>query len=111
MEGDVTTAQRWEELSAGLPRRIEGVPEGRWESPAPPEGWVARDVVRHLVEWMPGLYLGSTGMPVPEAPSVDQDPAEAWRAVDHAVAAVFADPQPLQLPPPPPAGGMNPAGM
>jgi uncharacterized protein (TIGR03086 family) len=103
----VTTAQRWEKLSAGLTRRIEGVPEGRWESPAPPEGWVARDVVRHLVEWMPGLYFGSTGLPVPEAPSVDEDPAGAWRAVDRAVAAVLADPELGKLPTRTPAGEMT----
>jgi len=103
----VTTAQRWEDLSAGLVRRIEGVPEGRWESPAPPEGWVARDVVRHLVEWMPGLYFGSTGLPQPEGPSVDEDPAGAWRVVDQAVATALADPETAGLPTDTPAGQMT----
>jgi uncharacterized protein (TIGR03086 family) len=80
---------------------------GAGKSSDPPEGWVARDVVRHLVEWMPGLYFGSTGMPVREAPSVDEDPAGAWRAVDHAVAAVLADPELCKLPTRTPAGEMT----
>ena len=88
----MTTAQRWTNLSAGLTRRIEGVPEGRWESPAPPEGWVARDVVRHLVEWMPSLYFPAVGLPVPPIPSADADPAGAWHAADEAIRALLADP-------------------
>ena len=33
--------------------RVRGVPPDAWDNPAPCEGWAARDVVRHLVEWFP----------------------------------------------------------
>ena len=39
--------------------------------PAPPEGWVARDVVRHLVEWFPGFLQSGAGVRLPAGPSVD----------------------------------------
>ncbi|HYO37326.1 MAG TPA: TIGR03086 family metal-binding protein [Geodermatophilus sp.] len=92
MTATPTTAQRWRRLADDLTRRVDGVPPGRWDDPAPCEGWVARDVVRHLVEWMPSLYLPAVGLPVPGLPSVDDDPAAAWRATDAAVSALLADP-------------------
>ncbi|MGY1700187.1 TIGR03086 family metal-binding protein [Geodermatophilus sp. SYSU D00766] len=87
-----TTRERWRHLADDLGRRVDGVPAGRWDDPAPCEGWVARDVVRHLVEWMPALYLPAVGRPVPALPSVDDDPAAAWRATDAAISALLADP-------------------
>jgi uncharacterized protein (TIGR03086 family) len=87
-----TTAERWRALADEFGRRVEGVPADRWDDPAPCEGWVARDVVRHVVDWMPSLYLGAVGLPVPEMPSADDDPAGAWRAADAAVSGLLADP-------------------
>jgi uncharacterized protein (TIGR03086 family) len=87
-----TTAERWRALADGFGRRVDGVPPGRWDDPAPCAGWVARDVVRHLVEWMPSLYLGAVGLPVPQMPSADDDPAAAWRAADAVISALLADP-------------------
>ena len=52
---------------------------------------MARDVVRHLVEWMPGMFFGSVGLPLPEGPSVEDDPAGAWRALDAAFRSGLAD--------------------
>jgi uncharacterized protein (TIGR03086 family) len=87
-----STAQRWRALADDLGRRVDGVPPGHWDDPAPCEGWVARDVVRHLVEWMPSLYFPAVDLPVPALPSVDEDPAAAWRATDAAISALLADP-------------------
>ncbi|MGR7026541.1 TIGR03086 family metal-binding protein [Geodermatophilus sp. URMC 62] len=87
-----TTAQRWRHLADGFGRRVDGVPDGRWDDPAPCEGWAARDVVRHPAEWMPSLYFPAVGLPVPTAPSADTDPAGAWHAVDEAIRALLADP-------------------
>lgn len=92
------TAERWRRLARQFTRRVEGVPDGGWDSPAPCEGWVARDVVGHLVEWMPGLFLGSAGLPVPAGPSVDEDPADAWAAVDSAIQAALDDPDTARRP-------------
>ena len=60
-------------------RTVEGTAPAAWDNPAPPEGWVARDVVRHLVEWFPAFLQGSTGIALVAGPSVDDDPAVAGR--------------------------------
>ena len=86
------TAERWRRLAGDFTRRVDAVPEGGWDRPAPCEGWVARDVVRHLAGWMPGLFLGSAGLPLPQGLSPDHDPAGAWRAVDAAIQAALDDP-------------------
>ncbi|MEX5719999.1 TIGR03086 family metal-binding protein [Geodermatophilus maliterrae] len=83
------TAQRWRRLADDFARRVDGVPPDRWDDPAPCAGWVARDVVRHLVDWMPALYLGAVDLPRPDGPSVDDDPAGAWRAADGAIRAAL----------------------
>ena len=85
-------ATRYAQIADGFTARVEGVPEGRWDDPAPCEGWVARDVVRHLVEWIPGFVGQHWELAVADAPSVEDDPVGAWRALDRAVRAAFANP-------------------
>lgn len=48
-----------------------------WTRASPVAGWTARDVVDHLVEWLPGFVsrAGVTLTPV----SVAEDPVAAWR--------------------------------
>ncbi len=102
-----TTAERWRRLADDVARRVDAVPADRWDDPAPGEGGVARDVVAHLVEWMTGLYLGAVGRPPPAGPSVDDDPAGAWRAADRAIHALPADPRTAHLPTSTRAGDMT----
>lgn len=71
---------------------VEGVALSAWDNPAPPEGWVARDVVGHLVGWFPDFLRGSTGIELPSGPSVVEDPAGAWRVQTEAVQALLDDP-------------------
>jgi uncharacterized protein (TIGR03086 family) len=85
-------AERYRKVAAGFSRRVVGVPDGAWDNPAPCEGWVARDVVRHVVEWMPALFLAGAGLDAPAIPSVDDDPARAWAALDRALQAALDDP-------------------
>jgi uncharacterized protein (TIGR03086 family) len=85
-------AERHRQVAAELTVTVEGTAPERWDSPAPPEGWVARDVVRHLVEWFPAFLQGATGIALPAGPSVDDDPAGAWRAQTDAVQALLDDP-------------------
>ncbi len=103
----MTTADDWRRTAQEFTTCVEGVGDQDWERPAPPEGWVARDVVRHLVEWVPGLFFGSAGLPVPPVPSVDDDPVAAWRALDEAVQALLEDPARSALPTSSPAGSMS----
>jgi uncharacterized protein (TIGR03086 family) len=72
--------------------RVRGVPPGGWDSPAPCDGWVARDVVRHLVEWFPGFLNAGAGVELPAGPSVDEDPVAAWQVHSDGVQALLDDP-------------------
>jgi uncharacterized protein (TIGR03086 family) len=85
-------AQRYTKVADEFTRRVQAVPDGAWDAPAPCEGWVARDVAAHLVEWMPALLAGGWGLSAPAHPSVDEDPAAAWAAVDAAIRGWLADP-------------------
>lgn len=85
-------AQRHAEVADGFSRRVLGVAADRWEAPAPVEGWVARDVVRHLVTWFPGFLEGGTGTRLPAGPSVDEDPVGAWLTQAAAVQELLDDP-------------------
>lgn len=79
-------------VAAAFTERVRGVPAGAWDAPAPCEGWVARDVVRHLVEWFPGFLKTGTGIELPQGPSVDDDPVAAWQVHNDAVQALLDDP-------------------
>jgi hypothetical protein len=74
-------------IAGAFTATAEGVEPEAWDRPAPVEGWVARDVVRHLVEWFPAFLQGATGIALPAGPSVDDDPVGAWRNQCEAVQA------------------------
>ena len=38
-------------IAGAFTTTVEGTAPDSWSRPAPVEGWVARDVVRHLVDW------------------------------------------------------------
>lgn len=86
-------SDRFRRVAAEFTRVVDAVPADRWDSPAPPEGWRARDVVGHLVEWFPGLFLDSWDVPVPEFPSVEDDPAGAWALLRDTFQALLDDPE------------------
>jgi len=86
-------AERYRRVAAAFSERVDGVGPGGWDAPAPCDGWVARDVVRHMVEWFPSLFLAPVGISVPATPSVDDDPAGAWHALDDAVQGALDDPE------------------
>ena len=85
-------AERYRRVAARFTERISEVPDEGWERPAPCDGWVARDVVRHLVEWIPAFLASGGGPELPVGPSVDTDPAGAWAAVDSGIQAILDDP-------------------
>lgn len=72
--------------------RVRGVAPGAWDNPAPCEGWLARDVVRHLVEWFPGFLKAGAGIDLPQGPSADTDPVSAWAVHSAGVQALLDDP-------------------
>jgi uncharacterized protein (TIGR03086 family) len=83
-------AARFRKVAEGFTARVDAVPPDGWDRPAPCEGWVARDVVRHLAETT-AVLLARADVELPAGPSVDDDPAEAWAAVRDAVQAVLDD--------------------
>lgn len=89
----MTSAAEDHRAVAGLfTERVRGVSATAWNRPAPCEGWVARDVVRHLVEWFPAFLRSGAGIELPHGPSVDEDPVAAWTVHSDGVQALLDDP-------------------
>lgn len=86
------SAERFRRLAADFTSRAEAVPADAWDNPAPCEGWLAKDVVRHVVEWVPGFFSNLGFAPI-TAPDVDRDPAGAWAALRDAIQSRLDDPE------------------
>jgi uncharacterized protein (TIGR03086 family) len=86
-------AERYRKVAGQFTQRAKSVPDTAWDNPAPCEGWVARDVVRHIVEWMPAFFLSNADIEFPQAPSVDEDPVGAWTVVNDALQGALDDPE------------------
>jgi len=71
-------AERYRKVAAQFTDRATAVPAGAWDHSSPCEGWVARDIVRHMVEWMPGFLRAGAAVELPAGPSPDEDPVAAW---------------------------------
>jgi uncharacterized protein (TIGR03086 family) len=72
----LSPAERHRAVSAGFGEHVGAVTD--WDAPTPVDGWVARDVVAHLVDWFTG-FLRSGGVDLPAGPAVADDPDAAWR--------------------------------
>ena len=88
----MSAAEEHRRVAGDFTTTVEGSAPDAWDNPAPPEGWVARDVVRHLTEWFPAFLQANTGIELPAGPSVDEDPVSAWRHQTDAVQALLDDP-------------------
>jgi uncharacterized protein (TIGR03086 family) len=86
----VSAAEEHREIAGAFSDRVAGTAD--WDAPAPVDGWVARDVVRHLVTWFRGFLEGGAGITLPAGPSVDDDPVQAWKVHCDGVQAVLDDP-------------------
>src|SRR5919205_1625523 len=83
-------ADRHRQIGSAFTERVRGTRD--WDVPSPVAGWSARDVVRHLVEWFPSFLAGGAGVELPAGPSVDDDPAGAWRHLQDEVQSLLDDP-------------------
>jgi uncharacterized protein (TIGR03086 family) len=88
-------AERHREIGRVFTNRVRGTRS--WDAPSPVAGWTARDVVRHLVEWLPSFLAGGSSVRLPAVPSVDDDPVGAWQAHVGAVQALLDDPATAEL--------------
>jgi len=83
-------SERFRRVAAEFTAKVDGVSD--WDAPAPVDGWVARDVVGHLVEWVPSLFYGAWGLDSGAAPTVEEDPGGAWAAMRDTLQAALDDP-------------------
>ncbi|MDL9937944.1 maleylpyruvate isomerase family mycothiol-dependent enzyme [Gordonia sp. ABSL1-1] len=79
-------ARRHRVVAEGFAEQVGAVTD--WDAPTPVDGWVARDVVGHLVDWFPA-FLAAGGVSLPASPPVADDPLRAWRAQTDAVQALL----------------------
>jgi uncharacterized protein (TIGR03086 family) len=79
---DLTPAERHRVITAGFANHASAVQN--WDAPTPVDGWVARDIVAHLVNWFTD-FLGAGGVVLPAGPPVDDDPVAAWHTHSDAV--------------------------
>ncbi len=86
-------SERYRKVAGQFTQRVKEVPESAWDNPAPCEGWVARDVIGHLVDWLAAFFFGTWNIQRPPAPSVEEDPLRAWEAVNSAIQAALDDPE------------------
>ena len=88
-------AERHREIAGAFTDRVRGTRS--WDVPSPVTGWDARDVVRHLTQWLPPFLAGGSGIELPTGPGVDGDPVGAWQAQYDAVQALLDDPATADL--------------
>jgi uncharacterized protein (TIGR03086 family) len=83
-------ARRHRLIAGGFASRVHGTQD--WSAAAPVSGWTARDVVVHLVEWLPSFVAGGSEVRLPMSASATHDPAAAWDGHQRAVQALLDDP-------------------
>jgi uncharacterized protein (TIGR03086 family) len=88
---EMALPDRHRQVTSLFTERVLATPS--WNAPAPVEGWTARDVVRHLTEWLPAFLTAGAGTDLPHGPSVDEDPVAAWQVHCDGVQAVLDDPE------------------
>lgn len=84
-------SDRFNLVAGGFDQRVHAVADEAWNNPSPCEGWTARDVVGHLVEWIPGFFNNVAGLALPAGPSVADDPVGAWTALYQALQDTLGD--------------------
>lgn len=97
-------AEKYRAIAAGFSRRVRGVTD--WDAPTPVKEWTARDVVDHLVSWLPAVL--ASAVQLEPGPSASDDPVGAWENLDRQVQAIFDDPASMEIIHSHPNTGENP---
>lgn len=85
-------ASEHREVAGRFTALVLGAAPDSWDRPSPVAAWRARDVVGHLVEWLPAFLDSGAGVRLPAGPSAQDDPVGAWQAHCAAVQALLDDP-------------------
>lgn len=84
-------SERFRRIAGTFADVLAAVPDAGWDAPSPCAGWVARDVVVHLVEWVPAV-IGRSGLDLGGGPDAADDPVAAWAHLAGALQAALDDP-------------------
>ena len=84
-------SDRYRRLSTEFTRRIDAVPDGRWDSPSPCEDWNARQVLQHVIDSHVNMPKYG-GVVVTLTKSVDDDPQAAWVEARETMQELLEDP-------------------
>jgi uncharacterized protein (TIGR03086 family) len=94
---DTTSASAEHRTVAGqFTELVVAAPDDSWDRQSPVAEWRARDVVGHLVEWLPPFLEAGAGVRLPSGPSAEDDPVAAWQAHVDAVQSLLDDPSTAQ---------------
>lgn len=83
-----TKAARFQRVNRAFLTCMDAVPADAWDNPTPCDGWVARDVVEHLVEWVPSFLAGG-GI---EFGPLAGDPVASWKSASATIQRALDDP-------------------
>lgn len=86
----VTPAEHHRAVATVFGARVDGTDD--WTAPTPVPEWQARDVVDHLVGWLPGFLAGGGITLTVDGPTVADDPVKAWHAHARAVQTLLDSP-------------------
>jgi uncharacterized protein (TIGR03086 family) len=85
-------ADRYRRRADRFEALIDCTPMERWASPSPCDGWLARDIVAHVVRHSAETLRDKAGVQLAPARREMDDPAEGFRLIRAAVEAVLDDP-------------------
>ncbi|WP_040283294.1 maleylpyruvate isomerase N-terminal domain-containing protein [Tessaracoccus massiliensis] len=84
------------EQHSALASKLDGIATNvtDWDAPTPVKEWRARDILEHLITWLPGM-LGAAGVALPTV-EVGDDVLAAWREHTANVQALVDDDEQLE---------------
>lgn len=83
-------AEKYRTIAARFTEVVRSVTD--WDAPTPVKEWRARDVVGHLVGWLPPMVEAGSSFRFEKGPSADEDPVGAWALLDAQVQELLTDP-------------------
>ena len=95
-DGMQTIADRHRTVAQGFSDRVDQLADADWDRPTPCDGWVVRDIVDHLAEWVPAFIASATEIPPPAL--AGDSPAATWRTLDGWIQGLLDDPTTAAMP-------------
>lgn len=92
MTEDATPAENHRTTAGAFTTLVNSAAPDVWDRQSPVAQWRARDVVGHLVEWLPGFLESGAGVVLPAGPAAADDPVGAWAHHVAVVQALLDDP-------------------